>query len=724
MSENAFPDRARVDARDKVRGAARFTADVPRPRLAHAMTVPSPVVRGRIIAVEAEAARALPGVLAVLTWRDFVGVSSAGYLLGGGRAFQSHQPMLSDRLVHRGEPVALVVAETLQIAVAAAALVRPTCEEEAFAAAPGQDGAETTPPQQSYEVGDAEAALASAATCVDAEYNHPAQFQNPMELIATVAEWRDGVLTIYEGSQNSGAVKFGIAAALRLDPARVRVDSTHLGGAFGQRNSMQLQTVLVARATMALGRPVKLVMPRGQLFHTTSFRPASRHRIRLGADARGRMVAAVYEAEVQNSRADTLRPTFSETTSRVYDIPNYRSAERLVRTDVQSPGYMRAPFEQPASFAFESAVDELAHTLGLDPLAFRLAHDATRDPVTGRAFSSRHLTECLRQGAERFGWARRDPRPRSMQDENGMLVGWGVACGAYKAAMSPAIARLRVRADGTTRISVGGHEMGQGIRDAILATLVAHLEIDPARVEIRVGDTDAAPQHLTAGSWGTASAIPVVLKAALEVRQRFEELRGSRPMQGNLHRMLARLRRPQIEVEVRGQAPGQPDAVFGRLQNGLPAAGGPEYPDFVSFSFAAHFVEVRVEPTTRRIRIPRVVSTIDCGRVVSPRTAESQVRGAVVWGIGAALREAAEVDPRYGGVLNNDLAEYVVPVNADIGDIEVGFIDRPDPLLNQAGVKGLGEVAMVGVAAAIGNAVFHATGRRVRDLPIRVEHLL
>ncbi|WBV42607.1 xanthine dehydrogenase family protein molybdopterin-binding subunit [Pseudoroseomonas cervicalis] len=281
-----------------------------------------------------------------------------------------------------------------------------------------------------------------------------------------------------------------------------------------------------------------------------------------------------------------------------------------------------------------------------------------------------------------------------------------------------------MRADGTTWLAVSGHEMGQGLRTAILAMLVAYLDIDPDRVEIHLGETETAPQHLTAGSWGSASTLPAVRQAALALRERLEELRQGRSLTGNLHQRLARLRRPQIEVEGRSRAPGQPEAVFGRLATGLPAAAGPEYPDFVSFSHAAHFVEVRVEPTTRRIRVPRVVSVIDCGRVVSPRTAESQVRGAVVWGIGAALREAAEIDPRHGGVLNNDLADYVVPVAADIGAIEVGFVDRPDTRLNGAGVKGLGEVAMVGVAAAIGNAVFHATGRRVRELPIRVEQLL
>jgi xanthine dehydrogenase YagR molybdenum-binding subunit len=724
MSDTIYPDRARVDAHDKVRGVTRFAADVPLPRLAYAMTVPSRIVRGRLAAIDIDAAAALDGVLRVLTWRDFDGIKSAGYLMGGGFGFQSHQPMLSDQLVHRGEPIALVVAETLEIAIEAAALIQPRYEEEPFASLLDDARAETLDPQPGHNMGDAEAALAAAAFSVKAEYLSPAQFQNPMELIATVAEWRDGTLTLHEGTQNSGALKFGTAAALGLDPARVRVNSAYLGGGFGQKNSLQSQTVLAARAAILLGRPVKLVMPRAQLFHTASFRPASRHRIRLGANADGRIVAARYDADMQNSRADAFRASFSEITARLYAIENYTSSARLVRTDIQSPGYMRAPFEHPAAFAFESAVDELAYAAGRDPLAFRLANDAQTDPVTGGPFSSRFLAECLRDGAERFGWSRRDLAPGSMRAPDGTLIGWGVAVGAYKAAMAPAIARLRVRADGTTRIAVSGHEMGQGIRTAILAAVTAGLAIDPARVEIVIGDPDAAPQHVTAGSWGTASSVPVVRRAVQAMQVRFDELRNGRTVNGTIHQMLARWRRPYIEVETRLQAPGQPDAVFDRLQRGLPAAGGPEYKPFVSFSYIAHFVEARVEPTTRRIRVPRVVSVVDCGRVVSPRTAESQVHGGVVWGIGAALREAAEIDPRFGGVLNNDLAEYIVPVNADIGAIDVAFINRPDPLLNDVGVKGLGEVSMVGVAGAIANAVFHATGRRVRQLPMRIDDLI
>jgi xanthine dehydrogenase YagR molybdenum-binding subunit len=290
--------------------------------------------------------------------------------------------------------------------------------------------------------------------------------------------------------------------------------------------------------------------------------------------------------------------------------------------------------------------------------------------------------------------------------------------------MVPAVATLRIGANGRTRYAASGHEMGQGIRTAIAAALLDGLEIDPDRLEIVIGDTEAAPQHMTAGSWGSAGAVPAAIKAAARMRQAMDELLDGRRVSGNLHQRLAAVRRPFLQIEVEELGPGQGPEALQSLRRGAYAVAGPEYPGFTTMSYIAHFAEVRIEPRTRRIRVPRVVSIADCGRVISPRTAASQVRGGVVWGIGAVLREATEIDPRYGGYLNNDLADYVVAVNADIGGIEVGFIDRPDPLANSAGLKGLGEVAMVGVSPAIANAVFHATGRRLRHMPIRVEDLL
>jgi xanthine dehydrogenase YagR molybdenum-binding subunit len=311
-----------------------------------------------------------------------------------------------------------------------------------------------------------------------------------------------------------------------------------------------------------------------------------------------------------------------------------------------------------------------------------------------------------------------------MRAEDGSLIGWGVATGAYPGLTAATVARLRVTDDGKALIQVGGHEMGQGIRSALAAAVARKLGLSVENVVVEIGDTRVAPQHLTAGSWGTASAVPAADDAADAMLERLAEIRPGSQAGRTPAEILKAAGRSSLEVEVRRKAPGQPDQIFDRLQAGLVSLGGPVYPDFVTFSYIAHFVEVRVEPGTRRIRVPRVVSVADCGRVMSPRTAASQVRGGVVWGIGAALREASEVDTRFGGFLNADLAEYVVPVNADIGSIEVEFIDKPDPVFNSAGVKGLGEVAFVGVAAAIANAVHHATGRRLRDLPIRIEHLL
>ncbi|WP_043840151.1 xanthine dehydrogenase family protein molybdopterin-binding subunit [Muricoccus aerilatus] len=729
MSDTSYPDAPRIDAWDKVRGALRYAADDARPGLAHAVLATATIACGTIRRIDTAAARAVSGVRLVLTHAELAGVKSPGFIMGGGYGFQSLQPVTSPRIAYRGQPIAVVVADSLEAAAEGARLVRAE-----YAAQPHQVTLDAPPsdiiaqadsplPKPMFAdvtAGEAEAAFAAAPVRVEAEFHQPAQHQNPIEMLSTVAEWRDGHLTVHEGTQNAEAIRHGLARQLEIEPARVTVLSPSTGGGFGQKNSLQAHTVLAAEAARRLGRPVKLVVTRAQIFHDSSFRPASRHRIRIGADAEGRMQALIHETNSQTSRHDLFPTLYTDLSARLYGVPNFRGRERLVRTDVQTPGYMRPPFEHAAAFAVESAVDELAYRLGRDPVALRLANDATADPITGRPYSSRHLAECLRRGAARFGWDRRSMEPGSMRGEDGSLIGWGVAAGAYKAATAPAIAKLRLSADGSVTLGVGGHEMGQGIRTAITAVLVRRLGVEPGRIVLEIGSTGGTPQHLTAGSWGTATVVPVTDDACDALLRALEALP---PAPAHAERLRA-AGRPFLEVEVSRRAPGQPEAAMGRLNTGLPAAVGPAYPEFVSLSHAAHFVEVRVEPGTRRVRVPRVVSVVDCGRVVSPRTAASQLRGGVVWGIGAALREVSEVDPRHGGFLNADLAEYVVPVNADIGTIEVEFVDEPDPRLNRAGVKGLGEVAMVGVAPAIANAVHHATGKRLRALPIRVEDLL
>jgi xanthine dehydrogenase YagR molybdenum-binding subunit len=732
MSDMPFPVTPRVDALDKVRGKPIFGADDARPTLLHAALAVATIGKGRIVGLDTKAASAVRGVRLVLTHDSMSAVKAAGFILGGGYGFQSFQPMLSPAIAYRGQPIALVAAETLEAAVEAASLIKASYEADAFAVTLDAQGTETvnqadTPLAKFFpdiKAGDADKAFAEAPVKVEAVFTCPQQHQNPIELITTVAEWLGNKLVIHEGTQNAEAVRHGLVNALGLTPERVEVISPYCGGGFGQKNSLQMQTVLAAVAAQRTGRPVKLVVPRAQGFHDASFRPASRHHVRLGADQSGKMLAAIHEVHAQTSRHDLFPGEYGATSARLYGYGSFRGEERLVRTDTQTPGYMRAPFEHPACFAVESSVDELAYKLGQDPVALRLANDTVTDTATGRPFSSRYVGECLRRGAQRFGWARRSMAPGSMRGDDDTQIGWGVAIGAYPGIIVPAIARLKVTDDGGVVISVGGHEMGQGIRTALANAVARKLDVPPEHVAAMVGDTRAAPQHLTAGSWGTASAIPTAIDAADAMLKALAELAHGDVAGRTPSQILKAAGRPSLEVEVQRKAPGQPDAIFARLRSGLPSIGGPVYGDYVTFSYIAHFVEVRIEPDTRRIRVPRVVSVADCGRVVSPRTAESQVRGGVVWGIGATLREASEVDPRFGGFLNADLAEYVLPVNADIGSIEVEFIDKPDFTFNNAGAKGLGEVSMTGVAAAIANAVFHATGRRLRDLPIRIEHLL
>lgn len=721
---------ARVDAREKVRGLARFGSDDARPNMAYAVLVVATIPRGRVTKLHTTAAEQAPGVELVLTSQDFKRVRSAGFAAVGGYSGQSLQPLRDDRIAFRGQPIACVVADTFEAATGAATMVRAEYSTRPFAVTLDAAGAErinqAEPPTEvpAPRAGNAERALARAAARVDQTYESPPQHNNPMELIATVAEWRDGDLIIHEGTQSAGAVKHGLALQLRISPERVRVITPYVGGSFGQKGFLMGQTVIAAIAARKLRRPVKLVMTRQQIFNSVTYRPATRQRVRLGADRSGKLTAAIHETESQTSRFDLFTTAYAEMSSRLYGIPDFRAREVVVRNDVQTPGYMRAPFDHVSAFAFESAVDELAITLGKDPVEMRLRSDTTKDEITGKPLSSRHLNACLRRGAHQFGWEKRSPQPGSMRAPDGTHIGWGVAAGAYPSAIAPAIATLRATDDGDLVVSVGTHEMGQGARNAVAGAVAEVLDVPVASVTVEIGDTAGPPPHLTAGAWGTTTAVPAVRKAATKLLGELRELDGRAGRGRSPAQSLRAAGRPVLSVEARNRAPGQSKKeAFGALRQGGFAAVGPEFEKFVSFSYIAHFVEVRVEPTTRRIRVPRVVTVVDCGRVLSARTSKSQVRGGVTWGIGAALREVSEVDERYGGFLNNDIADYVIPCHADIGEIHADFIDEPDNVLTPTGVKNLGEVVMVGVAPAITNAIYHATGRRFRRLPVRLDDL-
>jgi xanthine dehydrogenase YagR molybdenum-binding subunit len=721
-------DTRRVDAYEKVTGQAAYGTDRVPEGVAYAMLALARIGRGRVTRVDTTAAEAVPGVLLAVTRFDAEELRGAGFIMGGGFSFQSLQPLLDDHIAYRGQPIALIVAENLVAATEAAELVTAEYDTEPFAVHLGAEGATTLVQEEAIplpfladiKVGDADAAVDASPVRIDSTYEYAAQHAVPMELNGGVVEWRGDTLVVHEGTQNAAALRHGLAQQLGIDAADIEVRSPYVGGGFGQKNSLQPHLGPLALVARRLGRPVKLVLARTQTFHNGSFRPATRHRVRLGADASGKILAAVHEVDQQTSRHDLFPAMHTEVTSRLYGFPAFRGRHRLVQTDVQTPGYMRAPFESSAAFAFESAVDELAYATGQDPVALRLANDTMTDPVTGRPFSTRFLAECLRRGAEEFGWADRNPEPGSMRADDGSFIGWGVAAGNYPGSIVPAVAHLTAGADGCVTVGVDGHEMGQGIRSAIALLVAGDLGIPARDVEVRVGDTRFAAQHLTAGSWGTASALPAVHAGLRELRK---HLNVADTGEVDVAAAVERAGHP-VEVEASTLGPGQPPEALDQAKAGHLAISGPVFPEFSTFSWVAHFVEVRVEPTTCRIRVPRVVSVVDCGRVASPVTAASQVRGAVVWGIGGALREESLADDRFGGFLNSTLEEYPIMVNADVHRVDVAFVDEPDLLFNPVGVKGLGEVAMVGVAAAVANAVHHATGKRHHRLPIRLDDVL
>jgi xanthine dehydrogenase YagR molybdenum-binding subunit len=744
----------RVDGREKVMGRPLYGADRLPARTVFAVPVAATVGKAHIVTIDTAVAERVQGVLAIFTYRNMDRLKRIEFSFAGGQGIQSHMPMQAPEVLYRGECIALAVAETLEAAEEAASLVRANYEERPFAVQLDGNGgtevgqAKAAPYFPDFVKGDPAPLIDAAPVSVDAVYHSAAQHHNPMEMLSTVAEWRDGSLIVHEGTQAAQAMKVGLVIAFGLPEDKVRVISPYIGGAFGQRGSISPHTVLAALAARRVGRPVKLTVPRAQIFHATSFRAATEHHIRIGADHGGRFVGGMHLVRSQTSRFDLMPYTGEETTSRAYGWPAFRGATTLVQLDTQTPGFMRAPMEMASFFALESAVDELAEKLAMDPVELRILNDTKTDPISGKPFSSRNLVRCLRRGAERFGWSQRSRTPRSMRLDDGTLVGWGVAAGAYPAYITPAIARIRLHADGRVDLSVGAHEMGQGIRSAIAAVAEEELGVPADKLRILIGDTIVPPQHVTSGAAGAATVSIPISKASLLLREVLAKLAaksgrttfiGADPTTTRVRG--GRLQLPGGESEsvanimasagvdyvdgiANGAAPGMTPDAFTQAALGKVAFFGPEFPGHVSFSYIAHFVEVRIDPLVPRPRVTRMVSVADCGRVLSRRTAESQLLGGLVWGIGAALTEMSEFDPRFGGFLNNNIAEYQIAVNADVRSLEVELLDTPDLTFSEIGAKGVGEVACVGAAGAIANAICHATGKRIRHLPIHVEDLI
>jgi xanthine dehydrogenase YagR molybdenum-binding subunit len=724
----------RVDGAAKVTGAARYAAEFNAADQAYAVIVPATVGFGRVAAIDAAAVADMPGVIAVISRENAPRLAYRPHKspIDPGAGERLHV-LQDDRVRFHGQPVAVVVAETLDEAERAAAALPVRYAAERPAIDPGDPKAEAVAPEAypgGKARGDADAAFAAAPVKVDAAYDMARENHNPMEPHATVAAWSGERLTLWSKSQFVVNEQAEIAAIFGIPAENVRVVCPYIGGAFGTTLRTWPHVTLAAIAARHVRRPVKLVLTRKQMFFTTGHRPRTLQRVALGATADGRLTALIHEGTAETSRYEQYTEALISATPYMYSCPNLRTSYRLVPLDIGTPTFMRAPGESSGLYAAECAMDELAHTLGLDPIELRRRNEPEIDEGENKPFSSRSLMKCYEVGAAHFGWSRRDPKPRSMRDGR-LLIGQGVASATYPVLHLPASARARLNDDGSAEVEAAASDMGPGTYTSMTQVAADILGLPIDRVRFSLGQSDFPPTPPHGGSMTMASVGSAVRAACLAaqaqaaasaVADRSSPLFGAAP--GDLEWVEGRLRR-------RGDAaPGRPyrDIVASAGHPIEAEASSARDPDVAArysmHSFGAVFAEVAIDPDVGTIRVRRAVGAYAAGRIVNPRLAASQCTGGMIGGIGMALMERTVLDARDGRPVNAHMADYLMPVNLDIEHVEAHLVAEEDPYVNPLGVKGLGEIALVGMAPAIANAVFHATGRRVRDLPIRIEDIL
>jgi len=680
----------RVDGTDKVTGAARYAFEYPVPNAAHVVPVQSTIARGRVESVDGASALEEPGVLAVLQ------AATAPRLIVADGMDAELYVLQSPEVVYHGQIVAAVVATTLESAREAAALVRVGYDEQPHDVIVRASHPDLyTPKRVNAGIpgrdieGDVEAGLRDAVATVDQTYTTSVNHHHPMEPHATIAVWEDDGLTLYDADQGPFFTAQSIAALFGLQVEQVRVIADYIGGGFGSKALARPQVVLAALAAQAVGRPVKIALTRQQMFSLVSHRPPSIQRIRLGARADGRLTAIDHEAVTHTSRLVEYVDQIGASTRVVYGAPNRRVVHRVARLDVPTPGFMRGPGHVSGMFALEVALDELSVELGIDPIELRVVNDTDVEPASGLPFSSRALVQCLREGAERFGWDARDPEPGVRRDGR-WLVGTGVASAHHPDYTAPSTAHAGASDDGRFSVEIAAADIGTGARTALLQIAADALDADIHLIDLRIGHSVSGPAALAGGSMGTASWGWAIDKACHALREQIARHGGVVPAGG--------LRVTADTTEEVAQRE--------RLAR---------------HTFGAHFAETRIDAATGEIRVERMLGVFAAGQIINARTARSQFYGGMIMGLSQALLERGELDPRFGDFANHDLASYHFAANADIGRLEVHMLNEYDRSSNPVRAKGIGELSMVGASAAIANAAFHATGRRFRDLPIRIE---
>jgi len=727
----------RADGPLKVAGAARYAAEHNPEGVLYGFPVPATVGGGRIAAIHTETAAAVPGVVSVITRANAPEQGTFAQTDDMMAKVTGPKPELErDDVLFHGQFVALVVADTYEGARGAAALVAVEVDgagavegfEDALPAAykPNLINGGEKPDTAD---GDFEGAFAAAPVQVDATYDTPFEHNNPMEPHAAVASWEDGRLVVHDSNQAASVCAMALASTFKLKPEQLRVVSRFVGGGFGAKYGAHPHAVLAAIGAKVTGRPVKVALTRQQMFTGHGHRSRTRQRIRLGAEWDGRLLAIGHDNWLQTSRHDEFVEQAGVMTRVMYAAPNRKTTHRVVRLATPTPSWMRAPGEAPGSFALESAMDELAHALSMDPIALRLANEPEADPESGLPWSSRSLRSCLEQGAAHFGWARRGV-PGTARDGR-WLVGMGVAAATYPAMGLPASARFTLRRDGTALVELAASDLGTGTYTILRQIAGEALGLEEGQVEVRIGDSDLPMTSGAAGSTGAASFGSALTGAALGLRGKLADL-----ARGDALSPLRGLNSDALVFEG-GQVRHRDDPARGETLAALVARAAPDGVDasydyqpgaeakrFSMHAFGAQFAEVGVDMDTGEVRTRRLLGAFGVGRVLNPRTAASQVLGGITMGVGQALTEETVLDERWGQWVNRDLGEYHIPVNADVPHIEALFVEERDEHVNALGIKGVGEVGIVGAAAAIANAVFNATGVRVRDLPITLDKVL
>ena len=732
---------ARVDGRLKVTGAARYAADHLARNVAHAFLVKSTIGRGRVTVFDTAPADRLAGVLGIWSARKPIKFFLPGNSFMDGNVLgENLLPLQDDKVHYYGQTIGLVVAESYEIARQAASLVRVSYAEEKPVASFEDAQGTAFAPKDDPMVGPSElnrlapgvkdfaAAMAGADVKVEATYHTPVGHHSTMEPHATVAQWDDERVTIWNCSQWMTGQKQTLAEVLGIPAEDVRVLCPFVGGGFGHKATLWMHSALVAAAARALKRPVKIALTREQTYNSVGYRPATIQSLQVGAKRDGKLVALRHAAlSSQSMIHDFIEPAAHRTSPVLYDAPNLEVRHRVVNLNVGAPTWMRAPGEAPGMFALESAMDELAVLLKMDPIELRLKNYAETNPEKGLPWSSKHLKECYEKGAEMFGWSARDPEPGKRRDGD-WLVGWGMASALYPGMRFPSSARVRVMADGTAIVSAATHDLGTGMYTIMCQVAAEALGLPIDRVKSELGDSSMPPAALAGGSMSSASVMPAVQAAAQGAVKKIAMLAAQDPKSP-----FSGMKPDELKIENGAlTAAGKRESVAVQItraghayvENTASSAPGAEAQKFAVSSFGAHFCEVRVHALTGEARVARWVAAMDIGRVLNARTARSQVLGGVTWGIGMALTEESVLDPRTARWTTGDLASYHVPVNADVPKIDVWFTDEPDLNFNPLGVRGVGEIGITGTTAAIANAIYHATGKRIRDLPITPDRIL